>query len=311
MGVKMEIFITGGTGLLGSALSFELIKKNKVVSSYHHNYISIKSNNFSSINADICDVNSLKVIESMSPDIIIHAAALTDLEFCEKNPKMAYKINVDGTKNILKVAENGNAKIVYICTDYIFDGERRNYSYSEEDTPSPLSVYAKTKLQGEELIKESYDNFISARTSLYGWSLNKSSFASWIVNSLREGKRISVLSDQISSMLFTNDLANILSEMLKYNLKGVYNVASTDSMSKYKFALKIAEIFNLNKNLIEAITLDNLMENFSLSANRPKNLSLDASKIENGLGRKMPSIREGITSMKEKEIEFKETVIVK
>lgn len=311
MGLKMKIFITGGAGLLGSALSFELIKRNKVVSSYHHNYISIRSNNFSSVNADICDANSLKVIESMSPDIIIHAAALTDLEFCEKNPKMAYKINVEGTKNILKVAENGNAKIVYICTDYIFDGEKGNYSYSESDTPSPLSVYAKTKLQGEELIKESYDNFIILRTSLYGWSLNKSSFAPWIINSLKRGERISIISDQISSMIFTNDLANILSEMLKYNLKGVYNVASADSMSKYKFALKIAEIFNLNKNLIEAITLDNLIKRFSLSANRPINVSLDVSMIENKLGRKMPSIREGLTSMKEKEIEFKETVIVK
>ncbi|MGB3345744.1 MAG: SDR family oxidoreductase [Candidatus Humimicrobiia bacterium] len=306
----MRIFITGGSGLLGCALAFELIKKNEVISGYYHNYISIKNNNFSSVNIDICDINSLKAIEK-SPDVIIHAAALTDLEFCEKNPEIAYKINVDGTKNVLKVAEKCNAKIVYICTDYIFDGEKRNHSYSEADTPNPLSIYAKTKLQGEELIKESYDNFISVRTSLYGWSLNKSSFASWIVNSLREGKRISVLSDQISSMLFTNDLANILSEMLKYNLKGVYNVASADSVSKYKFALKIAEIFNLNKNLIEAITLDNLIKRFSLSANRPMNVSLDVSKIENKLGRKMPSIREGITSMKEKEIEFKETVIVK
>lgn len=307
----MKIFITGGSGLLGGALAFELVKKDEIISGYYHNCISIRNNNFSSVNIDICDINSLKVIEHISPDVIIHAAALTDLEFCEKNPEIAYKINVDGTKNVLKIVEKCNAKIVYICTDYIFDGEKGNYSYSESDTPNPLSIYAKTKLQGEELIKESYDNFISARTSLYGWSLNKSSFASWIVNSLREGKRISVLSDQISSMLFTNDLANILSEMLKYNLKGVYNVASADSMSKYKFALKIAEIFNLNKNLIEAITLDNLIKRFSLSANRPINVSLDVSLIENKLGRKMPSIREGITSMKEKEIEFKETVIVK
>ena len=305
----MKMFITGGSGLLGCALAFELIKKNAVISGYHHNCISIKNNNFSSVNIDICDFNSLKVIEKISPDVIIHTAALTDLEFCEKNPELAYKINVEGTKNILRLAKDCNAKLVYICTDYIFDGTKGNYS--ESDTLNPLSVYAKTKLQGEDLIKETYDDFISIRTSLYGWSINKLSFGSWIVHALRENEKISVLSDQISSMLFTNDLARILSEMLEYNLKGIYNVASSDSMSKCTFALKIAEIFNLNKNFIEAITLENLIKKFSLSANRPKNVSLDVFKIENALGRKMPCIVEGITSMKEKEKEFKKKVVVK
>lgn len=305
----MIIFITGGSGLLGCALAFELIKKNEVINGYHNNYIDIKNNNFSSVNIDICDINSLKIIENLSPDVIIHTVALTDLEYCEKNPEIAYKINVEGTENILRVAKNCTAKLMFICTDYIFDGKKGNYS--ESDKPNPLSVYAKTKLQGEELIKKKYDDFISIRTSLYGWSLNKLSFASWIVNSLRENKRLSLLSDQISSMLFTNDFAKILSEMLEYNLKGIYNVASSDSMSKYNFALKIAEIFNSNKNLIEPVILDNLIKKFSLSANRPKNVSLNVAKIENELGRKMPSIIEGIISMKKKEFEFKKRVIVK
>ena len=305
----MKIFITGGSGLLGCALAFELIKKNEIISGYHHNYIDIKNNNFSSVNIDICDINSLKDIENRSPDAIIHTASLTDLEFCEKNPEIAYKINVEGTENILRIAKDCTAKLVYICTDYIFDGKKGKYS--ESDTLNPLSVYAKTKLQGEELIKKNYDDFISIRTSLYGWDLNKLSFASWILNSLREDKRISLLSDQISSMLFTNDLARILSEMLEYDLNGIYNVASSDSMPKYTFALKIAEIFGLNGNLIEPITLENLIKKHSLSANRPKNVSLDCSKIENVLDRKMPSIAEGIISMKEKEIEFKKKMIVK
>jgi len=305
----MKIFITGGSGLLGCALSFELIKKNEIISGYHHNYIGIKNNNFSSVNIDICDINSLKDIENRSPDVIIHTAALTDLELCEKNPEMAYKINVEGTENILRIAKDCTAKLVYICTDYIFDGKIGNYS--ESDKLNPLSVYAKTKLQGEELIKKNYDDFISIRTSLYGWDLNKLSFAPWILNSLSEDKRISLLSDQISSILFTNDLARILSEMLEHNLNGIYNVASSDSMSKYNFALKIAEIFGLNGNLIEPITLENLTKKHSLSANRPENVSLDCSKVENALDRKMPSIAKGIISMKEKEIEFKKKVIVK
>lgn len=305
----MKIFITGGSGLLGCALAFELVKEHEVISGYHHNFIGIRDNNFSSVIIDICDISSLKIIENTSPDVIIHAAALTDLEFCEKNPEIAYKINVIGTKNILKVAEKCNAKIVYICTDYIFDGKTGNYL--ESDNPNPLSIYAKTKLRGEELIRKNYDDFISIRTSLYGWSPNKMSFAVWVISSLRENKGISVLNDQISSMLFTNDLANVFNETLGYNLNGIYNIASTDAMSKYNFALNIAEIFDLNKNLIEPIALNDLIKKNSLSANRPKKVSLDVSKIENELGKKMPTVMKGIEFMKEKEIEFKKKVIMK
>ncbi len=306
----MKFFVSGGSGLLGCALAFELIKKHEVISGLHNNPINIKANNFSSITIDICDINSLRVIENISPDVIIHAAALTDLEFCEKNPDKAYKINVEGTRNILNIAQKCNSKMVYVCTDYIFDGEKRNYSYSETDNPNPLSIYAKTKLQGEELIKESYDNFISIRTSLYGWGINKQSFASWIVNSLREGKKISVIRDQISSMMFINDLANILDEMIEFDLKGIYHVASANSISKYSFALKVADIFDLDRNLIEPVTLDELIKKFSFSANRPNNISLDVSKIKRDLGKKMPSIIEGILSMKEKEYEFKKKVTI-
>jgi dTDP-4-dehydrorhamnose reductase len=308
-GFKLKIFITGGSGLLGCALAFELVKKHEVIIGYHHNYIEIKNDRYSSTNIDICNINSLRIIERVSPDVVIHTAALTDLEFCEKNPEIAYKINVEGTKNILQTVKDCNTKLVFICTDYIFDGKKGNYS--EADKPNPVSTYAKTKLQGEELIKKDYDDFISIRTSLYGWSPNKLSFASWIINSLKKNERISVLSDQISSMLFTNDLANILNKMLEYDLRGTYNVVSSDYTSKYNFALKIAEIFGLNKSLIDAISLDNLIKKFSLSANRPKNVSLNVFKIEKELGRRMNSTTDGIISMKEKEFEFKKSVTAK
>lgn len=303
----MKIFITGGSGLLGSALSFELIKK-RLISGYHSSRIIIKDNNFSSVSIDITNIDSFKVIEKMSPDVIIHTAALTDLEFCEKNPELAYEVNVKGTENVISVAEKCSAKLVYICTDYIFDGENKNYS--ELDKPNPLSVYAKTKLQGEEIIKNTFDDFINIRTSLYGWPSNpkKSSFSSWIINSLRNDIGITLVDDQMSSLMFTNDFANILLKMLEYDLVGTYNVASTNSMSKYDFSLIIAEIFNLNKGLICPISLNQYLKKFHLHAKRPKNVSLNTSKIARELGQEMPTILEGIVSMKKKEEEFKKGI---
>ena len=306
----MKKLITGGSGLLGSALSLKMIKKYKVINCYHTNHIDIKNRNFTSIKIDITSTDSVKIIEKISPDAIIHAAALTDLEFCEKNPKMAYKVNVRGTENVLKVAKKCRAKIVYICTDYIFDGEKGDYS--ETDKPNPLSVYAKTKLQGEEVIRKNYDNFVSIRTSLHGWqpTPKKSSLSSWIINSLKNGRKIFLVDDQINSLMFTNDFACILIKMLEYDLAGVYNVASTDSMSRYNFALEIAGVFNLDKDLISPISLNQFIEKFSLHAKRPKNVSLNVSKIESKLG-KMPSIVEGIISMKEKETELRKIEVAK
>ncbi|MEM3556247.1 MAG: SDR family oxidoreductase [Candidatus Micrarchaeia archaeon] len=306
----MKIFITGGNGLLGSALSLGLVKEHKVVCGCHASYIKIKNDNFSSEIFDITREDMLEVVVRASPDVIIHAAAITDLELCERDPTMAYKVNVAGTENILKAARKCGAKLVYMCTDYIFDGRAGNYS--ETDKPNPLSVYAKTKLEGEEIIRKDYDNFLSIRTSLHGWNPNpgKTSFSSWVVESLRRGKKVQLIRDQISSMIFTNDLAGIMNRMLKQDLTGIYNVASSDSMSKYDIGLTIAEVFKLNKEFITQISLSQLARKISLKAKRPMNVSLDVSKIEKKLGERMPSIREGIVSMKEKEEEFRNGVLV-
>jgi dTDP-4-dehydrorhamnose reductase len=302
----MDVLITGGNGLLGSALCLEFIKKYKVTCCYRSSAIEIVNENFKSLKIDIA-TGSLSEIEEASPDIIIHAAALTDLELCEKNPGLAHEVNVNGTKNVLEAAKKCGAKLVYVCTDYIFDGKRGQYS--EIDEPNPISVYAKTKLQGEEVIVKNYDDFLSIRTSLHGWNPNpiKSSLSSSIINSSRK-KEVFFVTDQISSLMFTGDFANILIELLERNLTGIYNVASSDSMSKYHFSIAVAEMFNLSSDFIKPVSLDEFKKKFSLVANRPKNISLNVSKVEDALGKRMCTILEGIVSMKEKEADFKKAV---
>ncbi len=305
----MKIFITGGEGLLGSALSFELVGEHRVICGCHSGCIEIKNDNFSREAFDITKADSLKVLDRISPDVIIHAAALTDLELCERNPVAAHEVNVAGTGNVVKAAKKCGAKLVYICTDYIFDGRKGNYS--EIDRPHPLSVYARTKLGGERVIGRNYDNFLSIRTDLHGWNPNpaKTSLSSLVVSSLRRGKEVNIIKNQVSSMMFTNDIAGVIMRMLEQDLKGIYNITSSDSMSRYDFALIVAEVFKLNKELILPISLNKLARKISLKAKRPENVSLDVSKIEETLGEKMPSIRDGIFSMKKKEEEFKSGVV--
>jgi dTDP-4-dehydrorhamnose reductase len=268
--------------------------------------IELASKNFKHLRLNIT-TGSLGQIERASPDIIIHAAALTNLEFCEKNPELAYDVNVNGTRNILKAAEKCGAKLVYICTDYIFDGNKGQYS--EIDEPNPLSVYAKTKLQGEDLIRKNYDDFLSIRTSLHGWNPNpiKLSLSSSVIDSLRKN-RVFYATDQISSLMFTNDFATILIEMLERDLTGIYNVASSDSMSKYHFSLAVADVFKLNGDLVKPVSLDEFRKKFFLIASRPKNISLNVSKIEGALGKRMRTVLDGIISMEENEADFKRSV---
>jgi len=302
----MNVLITGGNGLLGSALCLELIKKYKVTCCYRSSAIEIVNENFRSLKVDVA-TGTLSEIEEASPDIIIHAAALTDLELCEKNPGLAYEMNVNGTKNVLEAAKNCGAKLVYVCTDYVFDGTRGHYS--EIDAPNPKSAYAKTKLLGEEMITKNYDDFLSIRTSLHGWNPNplRSSLSSSIINSSRK-KECFFVTDQISSLMFTNDFADIIVEMLERNLTGIYNVASSDSMSKYRFSLAVADVFNLNSDFMKPVSLDEFEKKLCLAANRPQNISLDVSKVEGALGKRMHTVLEGIVSMKEKEADFKKAV---
>lgn len=278
-----------------------MAKEFYVVNGYHSRKLIFDNPNYSNLKIDITQADTLKKIKKDNPQVIIHAAALTDLEFCEKNPEIAYNVNVKGTKNIFDVAKKCNTKLIYICTDYIFDGGKGDYR--EEDKPNPLSVYAKTKLEGETLI-ENYDNFLSIRTSLYGWALsNARNFSSWVINTLRDNNTIFVAKDQISSFIFTNDLAKILIKMIEKDLSGIYNVASENSISKYNFALLLAKEFGLDEELITPITLDQLMKKFNLIARRPKNTSLNGSKVRGEL-RKLPGFRDGIKKMKRIEEEF-------
>ncbi len=303
----MNVLVTGGNGLLGSALCLEFIKKHTVFCCYHNSGIRIENENFKSLKMDIVK-DSLNKMEKAQPDIIIHAAALTDLELCEKNPELAYDVNVTGTKNMLKVAKKCRAKLVYVCTDYIFDGKKGNYS--ETDKPNPMSVYAKTKFQGEEIIAKNYDNFLSIRTSLHGWNPNplKPSLSSLIIDRAKRNENF-FATDQISSLMFTNDLANILIELLQSESTGIFNVASADSMTKYRFSLVVAGIFNLKTDLIKVTSLCEFEKRFSLVARRPQNTSLDVSKVEDSLGKKMSTISESVITMKQKEEEFRKKVM--
>jgi|TARA_B100001971_G_C18258986_1_gene584863 dTDP-4-dehydrorhamnose reductase len=299
-----KLLVTGASGLLGASIVYELNRYFEIYAVYNeHKIISRYAKYFK---LDLTDKEMTeKVIETIKPDIIIHTAAMTNVDLCESKPELAKKANVEATGNIVDACKKFNIKLIHISTDYVFDGEKGDYT--ELDKQNPVDVYAQTKCDAENIVN-TLDNTLIIRTSIYGWNLQKKqSFVEWVLSTLRDEKEVPAITDQKTSMIFVNDLAKIIKFMIHKNLKGIYNVASQSPLSKYKVALKTAAIFGLDQALIKPTTTEELMKKVVWKAERPKNTSLNISKIEKLV--KMPSFDESLDHMKKLENSYKKQFV--
>ncbi|MEM3630612.1 MAG: dTDP-4-dehydrorhamnose reductase [Nitrososphaerota archaeon] len=290
----MKILITGAGGLLGSKISYLALKKNyKVYSAYLTHLPSYGL----PIKLDISNEKMVfKIIKDINPDAIFHCAALTDVDKCEINKEIAKRININGTKFIAKIAKKTNSYLIYISTDYVFDGSKG--MYKEEDEPNPINFYGYSKLLGEKIIEKIEGEYLIARASvIYGSkpASGKTNFALWILDNLNKNQNIKVLTDQYVSPTLNTNLAEILLEAYERNITGIYHIAGAERVSRYEFALKLAEVFNLNKNLIIKAKMDEM----DWIAKRPKDTSLDTSKANNVFKVKPINLNEALNNLKE------------
>ena len=253
-----------------------------------------KSKNF--IKLDITDMDWIeKVLIDFNPDAIIHTAAMTNVDDCEKDPDYAKLLHVDGTKNILEISKEMGTYFVYISTDSVFDGMKGNYV--EDDKPNPLNTYAKTKYHGEQ-ITLGHKNTVVIRTNIYGYNwLDKQSIGEWILFSLRDNKKINLFHDVYFCPILVNNLTEILIEICEKRLTGVYHIAGVECVSKLEFGRRIAKIFELNEKLIKPISISEL----NLLAPRPLKPTLNCSKIQKETETKLLSVNEGLKCFKKLE----------
>lgn len=288
------ILITGGSGLLGANLTVEALKIGTKVTSLYHEYKPY----IPGVDWRQCDLtdtdSALMLIRSCRPSSIIHCAALTNLDECESEPGLANRLNVDASRTVALAAREIGSKLVYISTDSVFDGERGNYN--EEDRPRPINHYAKSKLAGEIAVTETLDTAMVIRTNFYGWNAkDKQSLAEWIIGRLESRKDVPGFADVIFNPLLVNHLARIILDMLNQRLKGLYHVGGTDTCSKYEFARDLATAFELDPSEIHPVSIDDS----DLTTPRPKNTSLDNSKVIADLGRTLPGFKAGFKRLKE------------
>lgn len=228
-------------------------------------------------------------VRASRPDVIIHTAALTDVDLCETNRELAYRMNILGTKILAKAAREAEAFIIYTSTDYVFDGSRGKYR--EDDVTDPVNYYGYSKLLGE-----SYCTAVARPCVIYGSrpASGKVNFVLWLLERLKRGETAKVVSDQYITPTLSTNLAEMVLELAKKRLEGIYHLAGATRISRYDFAAKIARTFGLDEDLI----IKSRMSEMRWAARRPVDSSLDTSKASRNLDAKPWSIEEALRTLK-------------
>ncbi|KZE97369.1 dTDP-4-dehydrorhamnose reductase [Geobacillus stearothermophilus] len=224
----MKVVVTGAKGQLGTDLVHLLADRGYEVYGYGREELDIT--NFDQVK---------QVIAEVRPDVVIHAAAYTKVDLAESEPDKAFLINAYGTRNVAVASETVGAKLVYISTDYVFDG-KANVPYNEFAPTNPLSVYGKSKLAGEQFVRDLHSKFFIVRTSwVYGKHGNN--FVKTMLKLAQERDQLMVVNDQVGCPTYTVDLANCILELLQTEKYGIYHVSNSGYCSWYEFAKAIFE----------------------------------------------------------------------
>ena len=284
----MKFLVTGSSGLVGQNVVRDLVKQNYEVYSIYHNDKPIDG---IPISLDLTDLEKIKQqMQKIKPDIVIHLAAMTKVDLCETEKELAHTLNVKSTETLAKEAAKINAFFVYVSTDYVFDGKEgmRN----EDDIPSPLGYYGKTKLEGEISLNNLASSWAIARTSTpFGIHSKKKSFPLWVKENLESNKELKVLTDQHTSPTYVPNLSKMIIEVAIKQINGTIHLAGSTRISRYDFAIMVAEKLGLDKSLL----LKAKTEDMSWKAKRPKDSSLDVTKATEILNEKPQTIQQSLS----------------
>lgn len=308
----MKAFVTGVTGQLGFDCAKELVKRGHCVVGSGGRDLSDgmlllgPDTRIPYIQLDITDGQSAeRIIREILPDVVIHCAAWTNVDGAEspENRDMVYAVNTVGTKNIAKAAAEAAAKLIYISTDYVFDGRGERPWSPEDVTFRPLNVYGKSKLDGEAAVLASSDRFFIVRTA-WVFGLNGKNFINTMIRVGNTHDSVRVVADQIGTPTYTADLARLLIDMAESDKYGVYHATNSEVnpgeyISWYDFCCEIYRQLGMKTKIIPVST-----EEYGLSiAARPKNSRMDKSKLEKNGFRPLPSWQDALKRyLKEKQL---------
>jgi dTDP-4-dehydrorhamnose reductase len=302
----LKILVIGGGGQLGSKI-IELSKEyHEIYATYLTNPPQLSPSKIFIVDkTDKSSIHSL--VKKIKPDVVIDTAAIHNVDYCETNKDQAHTVNVEGTKNIAESCNAIGAKMVFVSTDYVFNG--KNGYYKETDVPFPVNYYGQSKLDGENAVKKNCKNYCVARTSvIYSWVSTQSTvttsgkplnFVMWANEKLGRGEQLNIVNDQYGSPTLADHLAQTLLKICEKDFRGLYHVAGKTRINRYDFIFKLAEKMGYDPTLIKSVNSSSLKQ----KAERPMDSSLNVEKIEEMLKTRMLLLDDALTFFRNQALE--------
>lgn len=276
----MKVLITGSTGRIGRYVL--LHKPQEVEAELLLSPFSEQIPGFSWYRLDITDTSKIMMsVTCAEPDVVIHCAAVSDVDWCEQNPETAMKINRDGTCKIAQACNDCGAKMVLISTDFVFDG--RFGPYSENDKTNPINFYGRTKLEGEHAALQSLDNLLIVRVAAaFGLRIegSKHNYVSSMIEKLQTGNQVEAWIDQYNTPSYMDELAQVLWMLIHKDVTGVIHYGTSDRLSRYEMALHVCHIMGFPEKLVLPVRLADM----KLHAKRPLETGFVTDKVHEILG---------------------------
>lgn len=292
---RQKVLITGGSGLLALNWGCAMRGQHEIVLGTHRRRVSLEG--AMAIPLTLDDSAALaNALGRFAPDVIVHAAGITSVEQCEREPDLAHHVYVDLSRNIAQAAANAGARLIHISTDHLFSGTRA--LYTEEDAPEPVNVYGRTKLLAEEEVSTACPDALIVRTNFFGWGHHyRQSFSDWIYYNLSAGKALTMFDDVFITPILADRLATSAHRLLDIGASGIYNIVGDERLSKYDFGIALANAFALPERQVRR----GKIAASQLSVRRPADMSLDNAKARALLGSSLGTVADYFPMLKEQD----------
>ena len=288
----MKILVLGGSGLVGDHFITNS-KSNDFITTYRNNVTNFPNIISVKINLPQDWPKLEELILKEKPDIVLNSIAYSNSDFCETNREETYMLHVKISEKITTICSKINSKIVFLSTDYVFDGKKGNYA--ENDKTNPINYYGHTKDLAEKIILKNENNLVLRTAMVYGLS-SKVRFLRYVIENLKKDQEINTYNDIFNSATLLGDLTNGISKAIELDASGIYHIVGSSCVSRFDFAKTVAKVFDFNENLVKPVSILSA----KLKAKRPINPCLNNSKASKTFGIKFSSINEGIKQIYER-----------
>jgi dTDP-4-dehydrorhamnose reductase len=286
---KERLLVTGGSGFVGGHMASAARNTWTVFATFHTHPFSIRG--VTPVSLDLRDKNHIQnMIRQVKPKVVIHCAAYSDVDACQKDPELAFRINTESARVLGEAAEAAGSRLIYVSSDMVFDGDRGDYK--ESDPTHPINIYGESKLAGEGEVKMSCSDAVIARTALvYGSSVHDGhSFSEQLIQRIKHGGTVSLFHDQFRTPILVQNLVEALLELAGIDFRGSIHLGGAERTDRYTFGLKLAELNGLSTDKIKPVSMDET----PLPAPRPRDASFNISKAKSLLKTRFLGCQEGL-----------------